>query len=132
ALWESSGLRLIRGDFTRLTPDRQYALVLTNPPYIRHHHLDREDKKRLRRLVFDRLQLEISGLAGLYAHFLLLGDAWLAETGLAIWLVPSEFMDMNYGAVLRSYLTERVRLLQIHRFSRPKCSSATRSSRRPP
>jgi hypothetical protein len=40
----------------------------------------------------------------------------MEEQGLAIWLVPSEFMDVNYGATLRRYLSERVTLLHIHRF----------------
>jgi len=40
----------------------------------------------------------------------------MEEGGLAVWLIPSEFMDVNYGATLRRYLTERVTLLHIHRF----------------
>jgi len=56
-------------------------------------------------------------LAGLHCHFLLLADAWLAPGGLAIWLIPSEFMDVNYGEAVKRYLTERVKLLHIHRFS---------------
>src|SRR4029077_13303425 len=67
-------------------------------------------------LVADRFNLDISGLAGLYAHFLLLCDAWLAPGGLAIWLIPSEFMDVNYGAAVKTYLTEHVTLLHIHRY----------------
>jgi hypothetical protein len=41
----------------------------------------------------------------------------MEEGGLAVWLVPSEFMDVNYGKTLRRYLSERVTLLHIHRFS---------------
>jgi hypothetical protein len=115
-LWEASGLRILPGDFTRLAPDRHYGLVLSNPPYVRHHHLDRADKRRLKTLIADRLGLEISGLAGLYAYFLLLCDPWMAPGGLAVWLIPSEFMDVNYGAAVKTYLTEHVRLLQIHRY----------------
>ncbi len=47
---------------------------------------------------------------------MLLCHDWMEEQGLAIWLVPSEFMDVNYGATLRRYLSERVTLLHIHRF----------------
>lgn len=115
-LWVCSGLRVIPGDFTALVPDRSYNLILTNPPYVRHHHLGRENKQRLEALVADRFRIDISGLAGLYAHFLLLCDAWMAPGGLAIWLIPSEFMDVNYGAAVRSYLTEHVTLLHIHRY----------------
>ncbi len=115
-LWGPSGLRIIPGDFTRLSPDRHYNLVLTNPPYVRHHHLDRSDKDRLKTLVADRFDLDISGLAGLYAYFLLLCDAWMAPGGLAVWLIPSEFMDVNYGAAIKTYLTENVKLIHIHRY----------------
>ena len=62
------------------------------------------------------LNMDISGLAGLYCYFLLLCHDWMEERGLAVWLIPSEFMDVNYGAALRRYLTERVTLLHIHRF----------------
>ena len=116
ALWEETGLRVIRGDFTRLVPDRPYNLILANPPYVRHHHLPREDKERLKALISDRFGIAISGLAGHYVHFLLLADAWLADGGLAIWLVPSEFLDVNYGSALKSYLTGHVTLRQIHRY----------------
>jgi hypothetical protein len=115
-LWGGSGLRVIPGDFTTQVPDRPYNLILTNPPYVRHHHLGRDDKGRLKALVADRFRLDISGLAGLYAHFLLLCDAWMAPGGLAVWLIPSEFMDVNYGAAVKSYLTEHVTLLHIHRY----------------
>ncbi len=74
------------------------------------------DKERLKTLIADRFGLDISGLAGLYAHFLLLCDAWMAPGGLAIWLIPSEFMDVNYGAAVKTYLTEHVKLLHIHRY----------------
>jgi hypothetical protein len=115
-LWADSGLRVMQGDFTRQSPDRLYNLILTNPPYVRHHHLDREDKERLKSLVADRFALDISGLAGLYAHFLLLADAWMAPGGLAAWLIPSEFMDVNYGTAVKTYLTDHVTPLHVHRY----------------
>ena len=74
------------------------------------------DKERLKAQLARSLHMEISGLAGLYSYFLLLCHDWMEEQGLAIWLIPSEFMDVNYGATLRSYLTERVTLIHIHRF----------------
>jgi adenine-specific DNA-methyltransferase len=115
-LWNDAGLRLIPGDFTRLVPDRTYNLILTNPPYVRHHHLPGEDKRRIKALIAKRVGFEPSGLAGLYAYFLLLADAWLADGGLAAWLIPSEFMDVNYGDVLKTYLTACVTLRHIHRY----------------
>ena len=63
----------------------------------------------------------MSGLAGLYCYFLALAHGWMASGGVAGWLVPSEFMDVNYGEPIRQYLLEKVTLLRIHRFD-PKDS----------
>jgi hypothetical protein len=117
ALWENTGLRIVTGDFTeQRLPSQRFSLILTNPPYVRHHHLSALHKERLRQQLVQSLNFEVSGLAGLYCYFLLLCHDWMEDGGLAIWLIPSEFMDVNYGAALRRYLTERVTLLHIHRF----------------
>ncbi|MFN2493913.1 MAG: SAM-dependent DNA methyltransferase, partial [Pyrinomonadaceae bacterium] len=42
--------------------------------------------------------------------------SWMAEDGLAAWLIPSEFMDVNYGRAIKEYLLNKVTLLSIHRF----------------
>ncbi|HVA01155.1 MAG TPA: SAM-dependent DNA methyltransferase [Terriglobia bacterium] len=115
-LWTARGLQVIEGDFTKKAPEPLYNLVLTNPPYVRHHHIPAPEKDRLRGRIDQSLHLNISGLAGLYCYFLLLSHDWMEERGVAIWLIPSEFMDVNYGVALRRYLTERVTLFHIHRF----------------
>jgi hypothetical protein len=119
-LWTQAGLQVIRGDFTRIVErcDRPVApnLILANPPYVRHHHIGREDKERLQALVHRTAGVKVSGLAGLYVYFLLLATEWLEEEGYAAWLVPSEFMDVNYGTPLKRYLTDRVTLIRAHRF----------------
>ncbi|MSR56150.1 MAG: SAM-dependent DNA methyltransferase [Planctomycetaceae bacterium] len=117
SIWQTTGLQVTTGDFTRQPePDERFNLILTNPPYVRHHHLNGNDKIRLRDMVLARLGIKLSGLAGLYCYFLLLADAWLETDGLAVWLIPSEFMDVNYGVAIKRYLTDKVTLLHIHRF----------------
>jgi hypothetical protein len=120
SLWAEAGLEVLRGDFTRVvaTNSRPPApnLILTNPPYVRHHHLTRKDKLRLQRLASDLTGIQVNGLAGLYVYFLLLATAWMQSGGYAAWLIPSEFMDVNYGAALKRYLTDCVTLVRVHRF----------------
>jgi adenine-specific DNA-methyltransferase len=117
SIWHESGLALTLGDFLQQPqPRRRFNLLITNPPYVRHHHLDRVQKVFLQDLVRERLGIRISGLAGLYCYFLLLSDAWLEQGGLSLWLIPAEFMDVNYGTAVKEYLTTRVRLLHLHRF----------------
>jgi adenine-specific DNA-methyltransferase len=50
------------------------------------------------------------------AIFLGLSHTWLADDGIAGWLIPSEFMDVNYGVPVKQYLLNQVELLRIHRF----------------
>lgn len=116
-LWEEKGLEVVKGDFTNQPiPECRFNLVIANPPYVRHHHLTGLDKGRLKAKLLQSLNLDISGLAGLYCYFMLLCHEWMEEQGLAVWLVPSEFMDVNYGSTMRRYLTERVTLIHVHRF----------------
>lgn len=120
-LWADGGLEVLLGDFTRIVANGSCPtapnVILANPPYVRHHHLNREDKERLQDLTFKMTGVEVSGLAGLYVYFLLLATAWMEEGGIAAWLIPSEFMDVNYGAALKGYLADRVTLIRVHRFN---------------
>ncbi|MCK6483332.1 MAG: N-6 DNA methylase [Phycisphaerae bacterium] len=119
-LWRELGLVVVHGDFTRLVANgsRPAApdLILANPPYVRHHHLERADKERLQALTRKLSGIEVNGLAGLYVYFLLLATAWMEDDGWAAWLIPSEFMDVNYGVALKRFLADRVTLVRAHRF----------------
>lgn len=119
ALWTDTPLDVRLTDFTAATPGdeaERATLLICNPPYVRHHHLSVVEKQRLFGRTYDASGMRLSGLAGLYCHFLGLAHAWMTEGGLAGWLIPSEFMDVNYGQEMKRYLLERVTLLHIHRF----------------
>ena len=119
ALWNDTMLDVRMEDFTRAAPlsdGEDFNLLICNPPYVRHHYIDSDEKLRLRDLTQDASGISINGLAGLYCYFLGLSHQWMAEGGLAGWLIPSEFMDVNYGASVKRYLIDRVTLMHIHRF----------------
>jgi predicted RNA methylase len=119
-LWKSTHLKIELSDFTLQAPplrDTDKAtLLICNPPYVRHHHLDSHTKSRLQHAVRASAKLSLSGLAGLYCYFMGLAHAWMADNGIGGWLIPSEFMDVNYGRALKAYLLRDVTLLRIHRF----------------
>ena len=115
-LWKDTGLAMKLADFTHADPSPRFNLIICNPPYVRHHHLENGNKSRLQLRTQQASGMKISGLAGLYCHFLGLSHAWMADGGIAGWLIPSEFMDVNYGQIVKRYLLDRVTLLHIHRF----------------
>jgi len=115
-LWKRCPVNAIQGDFTKTLPDTAFDLVLANPPYVRHHAFGIEEKHRLQALVKAHANVSISGLAGLYCHFLLFSKAWMTKDGIGVWLIPSEWMSVNYGSALRRFLSEAVTLLRVHQF----------------
>ncbi len=118
-LWGETGLDIRLEDFTHAqVPEaaEKFNLLISNPPYVRHHHIVNSEKQRLKMHTQDVCGVKINGLAGLYCYFLGLSHAWMADGGLAGWLIPSEFMDVNYGVSVKQYLLGKVTLLHIHRF----------------
>lgn len=117
-LWSKTGLSYQLTDFTKQAPsseDKKYNLIICNPPYVRHHHLNGQ-KERLQAKALDAANMKLSGLAGLYCYFMALTHPWMEKNAIAGWLIPSEFMDVNYGQAVKDYLLNEVTLLQIHRF----------------
>ena len=120
-LWAGTSLELNIADFTESVPPQneniKSNLLICNPPYVRHHHLSSDKKISLKRLGIQTTGIELSGLAGLYCYFLLAAHRWMARNGIACWLIPSEFMDVNYGGKIKEYLLDQVTLLRVHRFA---------------
>lgn len=118
--WRGTNLNLEIADFTQIKPPREEAhrfnLLICNPPYVRHHHIVNGQKSRLHDSTKAACGVNISGLAGLYCYFVGLSHAWMQKGGIAGWLIPSEFMDVNYGKAVKQYLLDKVTLLRIHRF----------------
>lgn len=117
-LWSKTKLNYQIGDFTKQIPpleDQKYNMIICNPPYVRHHHIN-DQKERLRSKVLDAANIKLSGLAGLYCYFMAITHPWMKKNAIASWLIPSEFMDVNYGKAIKNYLLNEVTLLQIHRF----------------
>lgn len=115
-LWKEHGLEIRIADFLKSEPRQEYNLLVANPPYSRHHHIPTEEKLRLKQTVKDVTGITVSGLSGLYCYFLMLSARWLENDALSVWLIPSEFMDVNYGKAVKQYLLNNVELIRVHRF----------------
>ncbi|MEW6587217.1 MAG: SAM-dependent DNA methyltransferase, partial [Nitrospirota bacterium] len=119
-IWSQYGLMVEQADFISFSRSphqaNRYNLLCTNPPYVRHHHISPDVKRSLQSRISGELGITVSGLSGLYVYFILLAHSILAEGAVASWLVPSEFLYVNYGKALRDYLRSHVSLLNIHQF----------------
>lgn len=79
------------------------TLFIGNPPYVRHHLLGQKWKQWLTSSA-SAFGLKASQLAGLHVHFFL-ATAQHAQPGdLGVLITAAEWLDVNYGRVLRELL----------------------------
>lgn len=118
-LWGEHGIEIINADFLDFasSPSLKADLLIANPPYVRHHHISKDVKTRYAEIASRVLGRPPSGLSGLYVYFILSAHLCLAPGAVSAWLIPSEFLDTNYGKSVRKYLAEKVSVERIHRFN---------------
>lgn len=84
-----------------------------NPPYVRHHQIDSAWKNWLTSTASAN-GLPVSALAGLHVHFFL-ATLMLAKPGdIGAFITSAEWMDVNYGRLLREMLTNGLGGESIH------------------
>ncbi|MFW6012271.1 MAG: N-6 DNA methylase [bacterium] len=76
------------------------TLFLGNPPYVRHHLIEREWKSWLGHEAASR-GLPCSRLAGLHIYFFLATLLHASPGDLGILITAAEWLDVNYGKLLR-------------------------------
>lgn len=96
-----------------LPPIDAPTLFVGNPPYVRHHDIPERSKAWFARTAA-RYGLKASKLAGLHIHFFL-KTRELAQPGdYGAFITSAEWLDVNYGSVLRSLLSDGLGGLAIH------------------
>lgn len=108
-------VRVLNADYAKVKiPNIEgRTAYIGNPPYVRHHELSAQAKARAK-LTAVAMGHEISGLAGLHAHFFLY-TALLAKSGdVGCFVTSSEWLDVNYGEVVRKLLVAGLGAESIH------------------
>lgn len=90
--------------------DNKYDGIICNPPYFKFH--DYENKTILKEIE-DKLSLKLSGFTNLYTLFLLKAIHQLNINGRAAFIVPSEFLNSDYGKLVKKYLIQNKALRYI-------------------
>ncbi|MGH7058428.1 MAG: Eco57I restriction-modification methylase domain-containing protein, partial [Acetobacteraceae bacterium] len=108
-------VNIVAEDFRalRLEPTSGPTLFIGNPPYVRHHGISPEWKRWYVKACA-RHGISASQLAGLHLHFF----AHIAEIGregdFGCLITAAEWLDVGYGAALRSLLANGLGGAEIH------------------
>ncbi|MCK5720719.1 MAG: N-6 DNA methylase [Thiomargarita sp.] len=93
--------------------NNKYDTIVCNPPYLKFH--DYENKKTLTEIK-KRLNIQLSGFTNIYTLFLLKSIYQLKDKGRIAYLIPSEFLNSDYGKYVKDYLLKSNLLRHIFIF----------------
>lgn len=79
----------------------KYDAIICNPPYFKFHDYD---NKSILTEISKRLSLKLSGFTNLYTLFLLKSVSQLNKNGRLAYIVPSEFLNSDYGTAIKENL----------------------------
>ena len=107
--------RVLNGDYTQanLPPHVGKTAFVGNPPYVRHHNLSAR-AKAWAQLAGQQAGVPISGLSGLHAHFFLATALHGKAGDVGCFVTSSEWLDVNYGDVIRRLLLNGLGGQAIH------------------
>ena len=104
--WELEFPEVFFGE-TKRKESGGFDAVVGNPPYVRQEGLG-DDK-----IAFKAMYEVFNSIADLYTYFIERGHTLLRPGGRFGMITANKFMRANYGASLRSFLTDKVRLEKL-------------------
>lgn len=60
-LWGHTNVNLVSGDFTEIEAFENINFLVSNPPYVRHHYIDKEQKSKLSAMIQKETDLSAFG-----------------------------------------------------------------------
>lgn len=93
---------IINSDFLAGSWDKKYDGIIANPPYYKHHFI--KDKDYIFQNICSETDFKFSIQTNIYCWFLIKAINLLEEDGRLAFIVPSEFLNANYGEKIKEYL----------------------------
>ncbi len=81
-----------------------YDAIIANPPYYKHHYV--ENKEDIRAVISSRVGAPFSVQTNVYCWFLIKALALLKPGGRLAFIIPTEFLNANYGRNVKKHLLE--------------------------
>lgn len=90
--------------------NNKYDGIICNPPYFKFHDYD---NKTILNEIENRLKIKLNGFTNLYTLFLLKSIYQLNSNGRLAYIIPSEFLNSDYGKLVKSALIKNKILRHI-------------------
>jgi len=94
-------VQIILQDYMSNDWDNKYDGIICNPPYFKFHDYD---NKTIIKEIESRLKIKLNGFTNLYTLFLLKSISQLNPDGRIAYIIPSEFLNSDYGKLVKASL----------------------------
>lgn len=108
--FDSSNVDLHLEDYMFNDWNNKYDGIICNPPYFKFHDYD---NKTILNEIENRLKIKLNGFTNLYTLFLLKSIYQLKPNGRLAYIIPSEFLNSDYGKLVKSALIKNKVLRHI-------------------
>jgi adenine-specific DNA-methyltransferase len=103
-------LNLLLEDYMFNDWHSKYDGIICNPPYFKFHDYD---NKNILKEIESKLKCKLNGFTNLYTLFLLKSIHQLKPDGRCAYIIPSEFLNSDYGKLVKTYLLKTGTLRHI-------------------
>lgn len=84
---------------------KKFDIILMNPPFVRHHKLDKAQLQNIRAIIGDRNLL--SNTSDLWVYFIIHSLNFIKEDGSLAAILPWAFIQADYAKTVRQMLFDR-------------------------
>ncbi|MCH1442449.1 MAG: N-6 DNA methylase, partial [Candidatus Poseidoniaceae archaeon] len=96
-----------------LAEDGGFDLVLANPPYVHHRHIDSNFKKKLLQQYGHLECSPVDKTSDLYCYFFLRANELLRPNGIQIFICSNSWLDAQFGTSLQRYLLQKTHIISL-------------------
>lgn len=117
ARFAAPALRYFAGDFLDYAEHctERYDLIIGNPPYVNLKNMDNSTVQKGRTL-FEEEKIGKSVMQNLWSAFLVASVRLLQPDGTIFFVLPAEFLQVQFAEKLRLYLEQRFNYIKIFTF----------------
>jgi adenine-specific DNA-methyltransferase len=107
---KTENMNLLLQDYMYNDWKNKYDGIICNPPYFKFHDYD---NKNILKEIETNLKCKLNGFTNLYTLFLLKSIHQLSPNGRCAYIIPSEFLNSDYGKLVKTYLIKSRTLRHI-------------------
>lgn len=93
---------------------QSFDAIICNPPYNKFQKI--RNRAHIINEFFDKYNIKLSGYSNLCIYFLIKSMQEVSQGGRCCYIIPYEFLNTNYGEIVKKYLLESKMLVSIIKF----------------